>query len=143
MFHRVRTEIGGKNAGESWSKTAQYPIVARWRCRNVTNRHENLYLTFQQGSKHLCCKDATYKTRLKDFTVSMKDEGDRKWQSLLTLHFKVKGKFSNNTSVGGGFIGSTPRVAVASPFAAVTKPVECKSDVLADSSLRGLMGMGH
>ena len=75
--------------------------MARWRRRNVTIKHENLYVTFQQGSKHLCCKDATYKTRLKDFTVSMKDEGDRKWQSLVTLHFKVKGKFSNNTNVGG------------------------------------------
>jgi hypothetical protein len=62
---------------------------------------------------------------------------------LVTLHFKVKGKSSNNASAWGGYIGSTLRVAVAIPFAAVRKPVECKSDVLADSSLRGLKGTGH
>jgi hypothetical protein len=73
----------------------------------------------------------------------MKDEGDRKWHNLVTLYFKVKGKDSNNTSVWSGFIGSTPRALMASPFAAVRKPVECKSDVLADSSLRGLKGTGH
>jgi hypothetical protein len=79
-------------------------MVTKWRRRNVTIKHENLYVTFQQGSKLIFYKDATYKTRLKDFTVSMKDEGDRKWQSLVTLHFKVKGKFSNNTSAGGGLV---------------------------------------
>ena len=109
------------NTSKSWSKTARYRMVTKWRRRNVTIKHDNLYVTFQQGSRLMIYKDATYQTRLKDFTVAIKDKGDRKWHNLVTLHFKVKGKYSNNTRVWGGFIGSTPRVAVAIPFAARKK----------------------
>ncbi len=50
-----------KNAdtSKSWSKTAKYRMVTKWRRRNVTIKHENLYHTFQQGSKQILYKDDT------------------------------------------------------------------------------------
>jgi len=109
------------NITKKWSKTAKYRMVTKWRRRNPSIKHENLYVTFQQGSKLKFFKDSSYTTKLKDFTVGIKDQGDRKWHNLATVHFMSKGAYGNGTDVWGGFIGSTPRAPVAVPFAARKK----------------------
>lgn len=109
------------DTSKNWSDTTQYRMVTRWRRRNATIKHAGLYVTFQQGSKLVFYKDSSYGSRQSDFTVAMTDQGDRNWHDLVTLHFKVKGKYKNSTDVWGGSIGSTPQAPVAIPFAARKK----------------------
>jgi len=109
------------NTSKKWSKTANYRVVTKWRRRNATIKHEDLYVTFQQSGKLTFYKDSSYTTRQNNFTVGVTDKGDRNWHDLAIVHFKVKGEYSNGDSVWGGFIGSTPRASVAIPFAAKKK----------------------
>lgn len=114
------------DTSKSWSKTAQYRMVTKWRRRNVNIKHENLYVTFQQGKKVVFYKDASYTAKQKDFSIGIEDKGDRRWHPLATVYFKVKGKYGNGTSVWGGFIGSTPQAPVAVPFTARKKDSQVK-----------------
>ena len=106
------------NTNSKWSKTAKYRMVTKWRRRNVTIKHKDLFVTFQQGSKLIFYKNSSFTTKQKDFTVGVTDQGDTGWHNLITLYFKVKGTYNSGTKVWGGFIGSTPQVSVAVPFAA-------------------------
>lgn len=109
------------NTKRNWSKTARYRMVTKWRRSNATIKHDDLYVTFQQGSRLIFYKDSSYTAKQKNFTLGITDQGDRKWYKLITLHFKVRGNYKNSTSVWGGFIGSTPQASVAIPFKARKK----------------------
>ena len=114
------------DTSKKWSKTAQYRMVTQWRRRNTIIKHDDLYVTFQQSGKLLFFTDDSYTSRLNDFTISVSDQGDTKWHPLVTVHFKVKKAYKNGTDVWGGFIGSTPRAAVAIPFAARKKDTQVR-----------------